>query len=937
MAVVTLTTEGGRLYAKAVATKQLATEGGRLYATAGLTVVAVDPTKAFWRLWFGPAGAEAKMQVDSLTTLLGSKLPSKTTVALSETQVRGFHGIKYASDVERVYSSTRYGVGTTDGYYLYRVNPSDLSYTYYHAADYMTTADDLCVTGGKVYVVYQELWTNPHHLLIDEFDTSSSPPTLVKTHDLGAGYGYGNSIDTDGTYLYIGTNTETVDGYVVKVTIASDLTISTYKKLWYDYGLGHSLRYDSENNKIFVGRNLTGCLHRLTPSDLTVEQTAIVAGIGLFGDDLALVPGFVYAVSECGASVGQVVKFNKMDLSSYTIISAAPPGCGGVGGIAEEPGGEYVWASYYSGPGQLSRIKVSDDTSQRIWLADNEPLTGVEGYDELLFCDADTLILFGWDDPSTIVKLSNFGSIPPVKTPASGTNYSYWHPIRLFLEEAGDVLSMEAFSDGANSLGTGVDLKGAIANDYAEPTGTPGTTGTQLTIANYGDGSTDLEKAPATVFDWVTGSRKTIDGSTIVAGDVGHFLVLQLSVGTTAVGGATAEEELSFVFTSEAERTKAVTLYGDTDFIRYPDAVAAPAVVPAPTLVLPLTLTPSAVAAPTAIPTPALSFGAISLLPGATVAPALVPDPTLLLTLLPGVVAAPSAIPAPALAFGAITLTPSATAAPAVVPDPTVTRVLSLLPSPVEAPGIIPSITVTCGTKTLEPDAMVAPVSVPSSTIDRPLSLTPAAIVAPAIILTVTLTHALTLLPTPATGVAATPAITLSMGAITKTPDPVAAPIAVPIVSVVFAGTPQIFAPTPVVAPSSVPNPTLVFGIITLMPAPAEASSAVPTVTVGLGTLTLVPSAIVAPVIVPDVAVSCGIASPTNLDAHNPSATTIDLSWIRGVGTTHTMIRRKVGSYPTSHADGDEAYFGTEESHTDDNLVSTTTYYYRAWAFALES
>ncbi|MCX6668176.1 MAG: hypothetical protein NTV74_08115, partial [Euryarchaeota archaeon] len=46
---------------------------------------------------------------------------------------------------------------------------------------------------------------------------------------------------------------------------------------------------------------------------------------------------------------------------------------------------------------------------------------------------------------------------------------------------------------------------------------------------------------------------------------------------------------------------------------------------------------------------------------------------------------------------------------------------------------------------------------------------------------------------------------------------------------------------------------------------------------------------------------------PSNLNAYNPTSSTIDLSWTKGSGSDKTMIRRKTGSYPSSPTDGTQA------------------------------
>lgn len=59
----------------------------------------------------------------------------------------------------------------------------------------------------------------------------------------------------------------------------------------------------------------------------------------------------------------------------------------------------------------------------------------------------------------------------------------------------------------------------------------------------------------------------------------------------------------------------------------------------------------------------------------------------------------------------------------------------------------------------------------------------------------------------------------------------------------------------------------------------------------------------------------------------------IDVSWTAGAGATKTMVRRKVGSYPTSLSDGDQAYFDIGNSFSDLGLTPGTHYFYRAWSW----
>jgi len=72
---------------------------------------------------------------------------------------------------------------------------------------------------------------------------------------------------------------------------------------------------------------------------------------------------------------------------------------------------------------------------------------------------------------------------------------------------------------------------------------------------------------------------------------------------------------------------------------------------------------------------------------------------------------------------------------------------------------------------------------------------------------------------------------------------------------------------------------------------------------------------------------------PTALACSVISSTQINLTWTKGTGAEKTMIRRKIGSYPTSVTDGVQAYFNTGNSFSDNELARITHYYYRAWSF----
>ena len=77
--------------------------------------------------------------------------------------------------------------------------------------------------------------------------------------------------------------------------------------------------------------------------------------------------------------------------------------------------------------------------------------------------------------------------------------------------------------------------------------------------------------------------------------------------------------------------------------------------------------------------------------------------------------------------------------------------------------------------------------------------------------------------------------------------------------------------------------------------------------------------------------------NPTSFNAQNPTASQIALSWTKGPGSDMTLIRRKTTGYPTSYADGDQAYYGSASSTTNTGLSSGQIYYYRAWAYSTTS
>lgn len=138
------------------------------------------------------------------------------------------------------------------------------------------------------------------------------------------------------------------------------------------------------------------------------------------------------------------------------------------------------------------------------------------------------------DDPAD-------GTSHPIPIPSSGSKRSYWMPTQLSVDanaSANTLDNIKWYSDGASAFGTGVSCVGNTASDYVQATGTPGDTGDELNTVNYGD----LAANPSSVFAFTAGSPKAVTGTTDGTGDLGHLMVLQLVVSSTAALGITPSE-----------------------------------------------------------------------------------------------------------------------------------------------------------------------------------------------------------------------------------------------------------------------------------------------------------------------------------------------------------------------------------------------------------
>jgi hypothetical protein len=73
-----------------------------------------------------------------------------------------------------------------------------------------------------------------------------------------------------------------------------------------------------------------------------------------------------------------------------------------------------------------------------------------------------------------------------------------------------------------------------------------------------------------------------------------------------------------------------------------------------------------------------------------------------------------------------------------------------------------------------------------------------------------------------------------------------------------------------------------------------------------------------------------GISDANNLAAI-PTATTVSLAWVKGLGSQYTLVRYSVSTYPITIVDGTAAYLGTGNSYMLTGLTAGTTYYFSAW------
>ncbi len=135
-----------------------------------------------------------------------------------------------------------------------------------------------------------------------------------------------------------------------------------------------------------------------------------------------------------------------------------------------------------------------------------------------------------------------------IKIPSSGSNYSFWKHIALYVPEWGEdytqISNVKFYCDG--SIGwTGCTLKCAEVTNYDQATGTVGETGDEAS-ANHTDSPTMVN-----VENYTQSSPLSLSGSLSYPNTgkvINGYVLLQLEVTSSASPGLTPTETLTWVF-----------------------------------------------------------------------------------------------------------------------------------------------------------------------------------------------------------------------------------------------------------------------------------------------------------------------------------------------------------------------------------------------------
>lgn len=121
----------------------------------------------------------------------------------------------------------------------------------------------------------------------------------------------------------------------------------------------------------------------------------------------------------------------------------------------------------------------------------------------------------------------------PLVKPGAGNDYSFekWLRLEVTAGTYSQITNVKAYSDGANGMGTGVEVYAKAVASYATPA-----------LGSSISGYTDL-------FTYNSGAALTLGAGPFTStGEKGDHLVLLARIGTTVSGGVTPGETLTFAW-----------------------------------------------------------------------------------------------------------------------------------------------------------------------------------------------------------------------------------------------------------------------------------------------------------------------------------------------------------------------------------------------------
>jgi hypothetical protein len=325
-----------------------------------------------------------------------SPAPTKTTVTL-HTHESYVHGTCWAAEVQRAYLACK-----VDPFKLVRYNPADDTYTTYTAPSGYANAWSVCTTGGKVYVPSSGA-SGADHISVSVFNTSDSTPSLVAVHEYDAAgqpAAGANSIATDGTYLYVGTSV----GLILMVRL-SDMALVDTLTLTHSRSV-HAIGYNATDGFLYAGGVDIASKISIDRDEETLTEAAHYHhDCGQITDDLAFSSTDLWLGPELESIYGQVLLIPLSTFASHELVTLAPTAAAAYAystGSFIDWDGLHMWTAWQTSPGQLTRTKLSDMTSERIWLA-----TGENKPNEVIQYDTNKYLITTWDSPGKVINLTN--------------------------------------------------------------------------------------------------------------------------------------------------------------------------------------------------------------------------------------------------------------------------------------------------------------------------------------------------------------------------------------------------------------------------------------------------------------------------------------------------------------------------------------------------